>query len=359
MTIDVHQIDSQSFVMRAMIPPTIGFPTLGGKESHAKRPCRAHPSSINVPHKRVHAIVHAQPQTPCTFVPVVRCHKSSSAAPTPMRTKNAPALLNSAPLPSPHMPIWCNTADTPNAPSTAPGRPRSAPPGRAPNTTKMCRRHWCQRKLQKSAIEVAVQGRAESAGQSAAGCRRSTRPTSVAVWYITSIVVYAVKAQQSDKNAASAARGRGSRCGSKKVSPAMASSDGRMCRTMQMATSYTVSLRSNLKTTTASEGGGGSVRKNDSGPHDHLIPRWLNMRSKESRMIFWMVGGRSTGVCWPSAKGSYLLNGFLVSAHSIDRNAMTTTPIYSGEGNGYSERTRTGINIQTTASAPHIQGSNG
>jgi len=33
-------------------------------------------------------------------------------------------------------------------------------------------------------------------------------------------------------------------------------------------------------------------------------------------------------VCWPSAKGSYLLNSFLVSAHSIDRNAMTTTPIY-------------------------------
>ena len=46
-----------------------------------------------------------------------------------------------------------------------------------------------------------------------------------------------------------------------------------------------------------------------------------------------MVRGRSTGLCWPSANGSYLLNGFLVSAHSVDRNAMTITPIYSGEGN--------------------------
>jgi hypothetical protein len=319
-----------------MKPLTIGLPALGGKKSHAMRPCRAHPSNINVPHKRVHAIVHAQPQTPCTFVPVVRRHKSSSAAPTPMRTKNTPVLLNSVPLPSPHMPMWCITADTPNAPSIAPSRPRSAPPGRAPNTTKMCRRHWCQRKLQKSAIEVAIHGRAESAGQSAAGCRRSTRPPSVAIWYITSIVVYAEKAQQSVMNAASAARGRGSRCGSKIVSPAMAPSEGRMRRTMQMAMSYTVSLRSNLKTTTASDGGGGSVRKNDLGPHDHLIPRWLNMRSEESRMIFGMVRGRSTGVLWPSAKGSYLFNGSLVSAQSIDRNAMTTTPIYSGEGNGCS-----------------------
>src|SRR6266571_5878613 len=100
-----------------------------------------------------------------------------------------------------------------------------------------------------------------------------------------------------------------------------------------MAMSYTVSLRSNLKITVASDGGGGSVRRKDLDPHDHLIPRWLHTRSKESRRIFGMVRGRSTGLCWPSANGSYLLNGFLVSAHSVDRNAMTITPIYSGEGN--------------------------
>ena len=71
------------------------------------------------------------------------------------------------------------------------------------------------------------------------------------------------------------------------------------------------------------------------GPHDHLILRWLNMRSKKSRMALGMVRGCSTGVCWPFAKGSYL-DSFLVSAHSVNRNAMTTTPIYSAEGNGYS-----------------------
>ena len=49
-------------------------------------------------------------------------------------------------------------------------------------------------------------------------------------------------------------------------------------------------------------------------------------------MIFGMVRGRSMGVCWPSVNGSYLFSGFVVSAHSIDRNDMTTTPIYSGEG---------------------------
>src|SRR6266702_1111968 len=106
--------------------------------------------------------------------------------------------------------------------------------------------------------------------------------------------------------------------------------------------SYTVSLRTNLRITVAIDGGGGRVRRNDLDPHDHLIPRWLDRRSKASRIIFGMVRGRSMGVCWPSANGSYLLNGFLASAHSIDRNAITITPIYNGEGNKCCQRTCTG-----------------
>ncbi len=97
---------NQLFVVREMIPSTIGFPgcSPGMKKSHAIMPCRVHPSSINVPRKTVHAIVHAQPQKPRTRAPVVRCQTRSSTAPMPMRTKNAPALLNSAPHPKPHLP---------------------------------------------------------------------------------------------------------------------------------------------------------------------------------------------------------------------------------------------------------------
>src|SRR6266702_6590056 len=69
----------------------------------ANRPCRAHTSSINVPQKSVHDIVHAQPQKPCTRVPVVRCQTHSSTAPTAIRMKNPPA-PNTVPPPSPHIP---------------------------------------------------------------------------------------------------------------------------------------------------------------------------------------------------------------------------------------------------------------
>jgi len=48
----------------------------------------------------------------------------------------------------------------------------------------------CQRKLQKLAIEVTVQGLAESTGQSVRGCRRRTLSTSVEIWYISLTVVY-------------------------------------------------------------------------------------------------------------------------------------------------------------------------
>ena len=45
-----------------------------------------------------------------------------------------------------------------------------------------------------------------------------------------------------------------------------------------------------------------------------------------------VVRGCSMGVCWPSVNGLYLFNGFVVSAHLTDCNALMATPVYSGKG---------------------------
>jgi hypothetical protein len=74
-------------------------------------------------------------------------------------------------------------------------------------------------------------------------------------------------------------------------------------------------------------------------------------------MTFGMVRGRSTGVCWPSENGSYLLSGFLVSAHSVARNAMTNTPIYVATGTSVVSEYSPEENLQMTASAPRMQSS--
>ncbi|KAH9965712.1 hypothetical protein BC827DRAFT_1153215 [Russula dissimulans] len=113
---------------------------------------------MNVPHKVVHNIVHVKPAHPRTCMPVNPLNATSTTAPTPIRRKNPPVIINSIPLPIPHTRIWCWTADTANAPTNVPGFPKSTPPGRAPKVTKRCRRNWCQRKLQNSWIEVDIHG---------------------------------------------------------------------------------------------------------------------------------------------------------------------------------------------------------
>src|SRR6266404_6674455 len=95
-----------------------------------------------------------------------------------------------------------------------------------------------------------------------------------------------------------------------------------------MVMSYTINLITILRATVTTDGGGPRGRSKDLGPHDHLIPRWLNWSSMASRRIFGMVRGRSTGICWSPVNGSYLLNGFFANAHSVARNAMMMTLIY-------------------------------
>jgi len=119
--------------------------------------------------------------------------------------------------------------------------------------------------------------------------------------------------------------------------------------------SCTTNLKSILSVTMASGGGGARARNNDLGPHDHLIPRTLHWSSKESRRTFEMVRGRSTGIFWPSFNGSYLFNGFLVKAHSVDRIAVMRTAHYE-------VARKTSVVSKCTpgeliANAPHIQGS--
>jgi hypothetical protein len=125
----------------------------------AKIPLRLRDPKKCEPHESVHAMVHSQPNHPRTGDPVARSNAHS-------RT------------------------DTANAPMTAPGRPRSAPPGRAPNTTKKCRKNWCQRTPQKSRTDVAIHGRQKNGGQCVAGWRRRIRPINIATWYIRSNCAY-------------------------------------------------------------------------------------------------------------------------------------------------------------------------
>ncbi len=166
-----------------MIASTSAFPGRGpnGKKSDAISPRRANASIIKVPQPIVHAIVQTQPQSPPTRHPVTFLNPCSKAAPTPMRRKNPPTERNSVPLPMPHIPRLCITPDTAKAPTSAPGLPNNAPPGREPKMTYTCRKIWCQRKLQKSLIEVDIHGRWVSGGHLHAGCRRRMRPMSVAV----------------------------------------------------------------------------------------------------------------------------------------------------------------------------------
>jgi len=135
-----------------------------GKKSAAIIPRRAHASTIRVPQQIVHAIVQAQPQIPPTRRPVTCLNPCSEAAPRPMRRKNPPTERNSVPCPSPHIPASCINPETAKAPMSAPGRPNSAQPGREPNAMNTCRKSWCQRKPQKSVIEVDVHGRSKTGG---------------------------------------------------------------------------------------------------------------------------------------------------------------------------------------------------
>jgi len=139
----------------------------------------------------VHIMVYAHPQTPPTRRPVIPLNLCSKATPTPMTTKKQPTVRNSVPRPGPHNPRSCINADMPNAPSRVPGRPSNAPPGRAGQRrrTRAGRKTWCQRNLQKSAINVDIQGRLEGRGHCQAGCRRMTRPTSDAMWWYMSTLV--------------------------------------------------------------------------------------------------------------------------------------------------------------------------
>lgn len=167
-----------------MIAPMSNFPGRSpyGKKSAATIPRRAQASIIRVPQQIVHAIVHAQPQIPPTRRPVICLNPRSEAAPIPMRRKNPPTVQNSVPRPSPHTPALCINPETANAPMSAPGRPSSAQQGREPNATNTCRKSWCQRKPQKSVIEVDAHGRSKTGGHWQADCRRRMRPTRVEMW---------------------------------------------------------------------------------------------------------------------------------------------------------------------------------
>lgn len=73
-------------------------------------------------------------------------------------------------------------------------------------------------------------------------------------------------------------------------------------------------------------------------------------------MTFGIVRGRSTGVVSTLADGSYLLSGFLASAHSVARNAMTNTPVYvameTSVVSRYIRGTFTNDNNRTTYAKP-------
>jgi hypothetical protein len=157
----------------------------------AKIPLRLRDPKKSEPHESVHAMVHSQPNHPRTGDPVARSNAHSRTTPRPMRGYNTPSWRNSVTRPAAHAgPTMCMRPDTANAPMTAPGRPRSAPPGRAPNTTKKCRKNWCQRTPQKSRTDVAIHGRQKNGGQCVAGWRRRIRPINIATWYIRSNCAY-------------------------------------------------------------------------------------------------------------------------------------------------------------------------
>ena len=153
-----------------------------GGGSVAAIPRLTQASTVSVHQPSVHTIVHTHPQNPPTPRPVIPSNARSKITPTPMRMKKPPTVRNSVPRPRPHNPRSCITADTPNAPNSAPWRPKSALPGRAPKTMNTCRKNTCQRNLQKSAIDVDIHGRLEGGGHCQAGCRKTRRPTSDAMW---------------------------------------------------------------------------------------------------------------------------------------------------------------------------------
>lgn len=76
-------------------------------------------------------------------------------------------------------------------------------------------------------------------------------------------------------------------------------------------------------------------------------------------MTFGMVRGRSTGVLSSLANDPYLLNGFLMNAHSVARNAMTNTPIYVVIGISVVRKCALEENLQMIATVPHMQSSSG
>ena len=156
---------------------------------------------------------------------------------------------------------------------TAPGCPRSAPPGRAPNTTKKCRWNWCQRTLQKSRTDVAIHGRRKNGGQSVAGWRRRIRPINIATWYIRSICAYVHRAR---KNVASGAENLPSKKGrpvSMRLSPPVLSMEELIKCNTYCAVSRSVNFKSVLAKTEAIDGGGVLLWGNGREDHDHPIPR--------------------------------------------------------------------------------------
>jgi hypothetical protein len=173
-----HSLERVTMASMSHFPGRI----LSGRNSPATIPRRVHASNIKVPQVFTHNIVHTHPPNPPTRRPVTHLNVNSKAVPKPMRRKNPPVVRASIPRPSPHTPKSCRTAETTKAPRQAPGLPNNAPPGRAPNTTRRCRKNWCQRKLQNSMSDVAIHGRSERAGHAQSGCRSTTRPKSVQTW---------------------------------------------------------------------------------------------------------------------------------------------------------------------------------
>jgi hypothetical protein len=92
-------------------------------------------------------------------------------------------------------------------------------------------------------------------------------------------------------------------------------SEGKVHRTMWTGPSYTISLRSNLRITQASNDGGHVGRKRLKS-HYHLIPCCATQETKGVEDIR-VVRGRLTGVCWRSADDSYLLKSFLMNAYLL------------------------------------------
>ncbi|KIJ16653.1 hypothetical protein PAXINDRAFT_98479 [Paxillus involutus ATCC 200175] len=120
---------SKTITTRSTSARTMTGVTPSATPEDPKKPVLAHPSVIRFPHRSNHAIVHTQPANPPTFLPV-RCQKALSPTMPSAIISNETTILHNSVRPLSGMrTTWCNTAETKNAPTIPPTRPKTSQSG--------------------------------------------------------------------------------------------------------------------------------------------------------------------------------------------------------------------------------------